>query len=1313
MPSMSGPGARPAEAADGGLVHVTLLGRFQVEHGGRLAGPWPRPSARRLCALVMLSPSLRLGRAAAGEALFPDLAPPAAANALRRALSMARDALSGLGDPGASLLQADRALIWAAPGRAEVDLVTHERSLRDALAMPPGSARQRALSDALKETATLLEDEPHAEWALRRRDELEVLRQRARLELARDRARGTGGANEVLAAWESCLAHEPSSEEAATALVRAYTARSNWQAAHRTYEMCRRALAELGLVPSTGLEEAYRAALIAGELGPPAEALRQPPAPGHQERRLATVLMAQLSGTWQRAEAFAAEEVRVAVEAAISTAIADIQRFGGTVTSVSGSGVVGLFGAPETHEDDPERAVRAAGRLVRDISAMADDGRTAGPVLWARAGVETGHVVVGPLAGTPYGATGPVLEIASALQAAAVPGSVLVGPATRAATENVFTWGTTEVLALPGPNGAVNGSYLGAVRSRPGARRHGFRATPLVGRAAEREVVEEVLHELTAGRGAALVVVGEPGLGKTRLVEECRKRYMDWVRSAPGRLPLWLAGRCLSYNSSSPYGLYAQLFFDWAGAGPDEVKTATDALERAMRAVFGRRSEHVDFMAHMMGLRRDVPGHLSPEALQRTVFAAVKSVIYQLTRAGPVVVALEDMHWADPISVRLTAELAQLVQTSPLLVLMTQRPEPSPPGPHLEAGITEKLDGTHRHLELSPLTPEDERRLAEHLLGPHAGSAEIAIVCENADGNPLFVEERFTSLVERGALVKSTGPVWALAGDAPVVLPGALERLVRARVDRLAPACQEVVVTAAVMGLEFSGPALEAVTGTNDQLPAILADLCAGGLLVPVGSGPEPLYRFRHALIHEAVYAGLLRPQRARLHARAAWALESASAERLAEVAAVLAHHFAEGGEDKRACHYYLLAARHAAGHFAVDEAVRCFRRALAFIDDDDAMMSEAVAVRAELGDVLWRSSRFDEARDVFHEALRRATDEDLVGRARLQVRLGRVEAEAFYKTTDQTRASAALRAFAAVEELLGEHPEVHGPTAVDIWLEAQVDGLANYYNQHDDQAGAAAVLARARPLAEAHGSPVRLAGLYAHLSFLAARQARFRITEATLAPARLGTGLEPHLSENEAAYCLGCFGALLVWTEALDEAQELMSRAAARAERANDPLGLSWCLRDLSVIAVRRHDIATARRRAEQTLAVAAGVGDLMHTAGAKAVLTWVAWQEGRPDEVLRLGSEVLALWREISVTYHFQALCLWPMLAVHLDMGNIDEAQRCARQMLDASQVRFPDDLERLLRRALQDAGRDGKAKAASRLAKALARARELHYT
>ncbi len=895
--------------------------------------------------------------------------------------------------------------IWIAQDiPVEIDFVSHEAALRSALSMGPG-LRDAALSLALTEDGVLLEDEPYADWAVRPREALELLRQRARLELARDRMSGPGQAqpHAVASAWENCLSHDPASEEAASALMHIYAASGRQALVATTYERARAALEELGLRASPALENARRTTIGIGASAFGADddnstAFMRSPGSLKHEQRLITALFAELTppiGIGQRLDP---EDLRDAVGGALARVIAEVETMRGTVTSVSGAGLVAMFGAPEAHEDDPERAVRAGCRALSAIGGDSHDDGTGQFSL--RIGIETGRAVVGPLtAGSApnYAAVGEVVVIAAALQSTARTGTVLVGPATRAAAEDVFEWGPSEEVA-PSPLAKPLTCYY---VEHPKARRSGYHGgqrgqARLVDRQEELRALGEALRAALAGKGSVVLLVGEAGLGKTRLVQECRKRFTAWVGAGTGRLPLWLEGHGASYTSSIPYGLYQQLLSSLIGVAPEEDESVVDpAFRRAMRAIFGKEVEDVDFLAHMLGIgpRQGLRGlvGLSPEALQQATFAAVRALVARLAEAGPTVLVLEDLHWADPTSLRLTEELADIAAASALLVLATRRPELASGELALQGSLRSKGVCQVHRIDLSPLPAGDERELARSLVGGTIGREVIDAVCTNTEGNPLFLEERFSSLVESGALFTDEGR-WSVRPAPGAPVPDVLERLVRTRIDRLEAGLRNVITAASVLGREFAISSLLAVTDLEGSLPEALGQLCTAGLLSEVRRAPEPVYRFRHALIQEATYDGLLRRQRRELHARAAWGLESLAADRLVEVASVLGHHYATAGEHERAVHHLAVAGDYATSIFANDEAVACYERALAIIERPGASTGQrdaSVTMRAKLAQTLQYTGKYAKAREVLAEALRLSAPDNPLQAARLYARVG------------------------------------------------------------------------------------------------------------------------------------------------------------------------------------------------------------------------------------------------------------------------------------------------------------------------------------
>jgi adenylate cyclase len=1235
-------------------VQVGLLGPFNVCQDGRVAGPWPRPTARRLCQFVLVSPGKRVSRDLVSEELFGDLDPRAAARAVSKALSMARAALTALNDP---LLEADLTHIWAAPD-VTIDAEAHEAALRAALDIRPGHERDRQLTMALKDERELLADEPYAAWAMAPRDRLETLRQTARLTLARDRSMGAGERSRaaVTAAWQDCFEHDPGCEEAAIALMRARPGRER---AALIFERCAAALDQLGLKPSAPLEDAFAAA--AAEPG-------QHRGAAPEELRTVTVLSAEVS-----AAGLGLESLRELVASSLAAVIGEVESLGGCVTSVSGSGLQAVFGAPSAHEDDPERALRAAFRALAATKRRA-----------MRIGIETGTAILGSIGGgsrVEYAPVGEVVSTATALQALASAGQALVGPVTRAAAGQLFTW--TGSVDLPG---GITGVYLGS--PRPGARGRPLGlggSGPLAGRRDELGELDAAFRDATRGEGSVVVVTGEPGLGKTRLVEEFHKRLVG----GRGRPPLWLEGRGTSYASSTPYSLYQQLLAYVCGVTPDLPESVVrPALERTLARIKGS-DDLFPPLARMMGLPAGAAmGRKTPREIHRATFAAWERLMTGLLAISPAILVLEDLHWADPTSRQLTEQLAELTAHRPLLMIITTRPHP------------EGMPGA-REIRLSPLAEDAERALASSLVGPGATPDILDAVLSNVEGNPLFLEERLSSLLETGALVRENGAL-RLNPEMPQGVPQVLERLVRSRVDRLSPAARDAVRHACVLGFEFPLSLLAAVCAVEGPLEVVLDELRAKDILRDVDGLPEPAFRFRHALIQEATYSGLPRAERRLLHGRAAWALEAAHDGRLEDVAALLGRHFAAAGEPGRAVTYLEMAGDQATSAFANDEAIASYRSALAIVDERPAGdAGAAVDLRAKLANVLWRIGRFDQAREAFEEALGLPDNGDTLRTAHLWTRLGRLEMA-------YGRYDAAEKAYDAAEALLGDDPGSQGAAVAEEWLEMMIDGRASLYgvNGHPDRALAA--LEAVRPVLETTGSPGRKFSYYSNLVFGRTRLAGNRVEDRDIADMRQALAAARLTGEEKDAGYATYFLGWVQWLDGdLDAAEELLRQALEMGERIGESLLIWDAVLGLARNGVRRDDTVAVRGFGRRALAIATATGTSWQLDEARACLAWLAWRERRPEYVLTLAGEIADDDKHL-----YGWIYLWPLLAIQLDSGRLDDAVAAARALLDPERHRLPDPIESALDEAIAAWDTGHQDQAAKRLAAAVTLAREHRY-
>ena len=450
-------------------------------------------------------------------------------------------------------------------------------------------------------------------------------------------------------------------------------------------------------------------------------------------------------------------------------------------------------------------------------------------------------------------------------------------------------------------------------------------------------------------------------------------------------------------------------------------------------------------------------------------------------------------------------------------------------------------------------------------MGDGTSQEVLDTVLASADGNPLFLEERLSSLLETSALVREHG-AWRLSRAAGAQVPQALERMVRSRVDRLSPAARDAVRPASVLGTEFPLSLLAAVCAAGEPLDAALDELRARDLLHEVAGRAEPVYRFRHALIQEATYNGLLRAERRLLHGRAAWALEAAADGRTDEVAAVLGRHFAAAGEPERALRYYEIAGDHATASFANDEAISSFRAALAIAGEGEA----AVELQAKLANVLWRTQRRGQAREAFQAGLRAVPAGDTLRRAHLLTRLGRLE-------VSDSHYEAAWAAYDAAEDLLGGNPEEMDAATVEEWLELMVDGRACQYTTEHQVEQALATLDAVRPVID-RGSAVRKHGYYFHLAMARVAQNRFRVDETDLDNARRSLAAALEAEEKDVGYATFFLARFLLLHGDLAEAQDHLEHSLALAERIGETGLRAYSLLGLAMAALRRHDIAEVR---------------------------------------------------------------------------------------------------------------------------------------
>ncbi|HEV8340120.1 MAG TPA: ABC transporter substrate-binding protein, partial [bacterium] len=697
------------------------------------------------------------------------------------------------------------------------------------------------------------------------------------------------------------------------------------------------------------------------------------------ERKILTVLAADLTGSTPLGERLDAEEVKLIVGEIVGRFIQIVEAWGGTIKDIAGDGVLALFGAPVAHEDDAERAVRAGLQIAQEAARYGEEVARAWGVagLGVRVGVHTGPVVLGSMTfggDDQRAAFGDTVNTTARLQAAASPNTVLVGETTKRLIEPLFTWGPQQRPELKGKVEAV--AAYEATGARAASRKvRGLEGvqTNFVGRQSEMRASRAVMDAVFEGSGRVLFIIGEPGIGKSRLSLELRELF-ERAPSTQGR-PLWLEGRCVSYGESLPYWPYRDLMREWLGVGDYEPELRVRvALRRQIEHLFpGRALEIYPYLGAMLGLALEPDAaarlaQLSPEALQYRTFEVVRALIERLAADGPVAVMIEDLHWADATSLQLTESLLSLTESSALLLVFAQRLERDHPSWTVKEQAGREFPHRTHELALEPLGGDADRDLLAALVPPGVLPAALAErILSHAEGNPFYLEELVRTLVDSGALVRE-GEGWRFLHDAPVSIPQTVEKVILARIDRLQPHDRQVLTAAAVLGRRFSLSHLEGVSGGNGAVRDALHELQRLDLLRESRRWPQPEYRFKHALIQEAAYRTLLGDQRARLHRGAAEWLERQHEEHAEEVFGLLAHHWLAARDEDKAMAYLLRAGDKARQEYALDEAIGHYRALLPLMERRGEAQ-EIALVLFKLALALHTSLRFAEAHQVYQQA--------------------------------------------------------------------------------------------------------------------------------------------------------------------------------------------------------------------------------------------------------------------------------------------------------------------------------------------------------
>ena len=706
-----------------------------------------------------------------------------------------------------------------------------------------------------------------------------------------------------------------------------------------------------------------------------------------EERKVVTVLFADVTGSTALTERLDPERIRAIMARFFSAMSGIVAHHGGTVEKFIGDEVMAVFGLPIAHEDDPERAVRAAVEMQAEAPRVS-------PGLEIRIGLNTGEVLANPQAVEKgeFMVTGDAVNVAARLRSVAEPGTTVVGERTYRRSEWMAEYEDRGPLQLKGKTEAVRAWRLRSLRTEP-AQRGGLRS-PLVGRESDLAVLRGLLQRVVHERRPHLVtVLGLPGVGKSRLFEELAAAHPEAVVRV---------GRSLPYGTTSMWAVAEILRADCGILRSDALAVASDKLRTRLEELFaqeraGERAAVSTQLSRLLalGAREEVA---RVEDARDELYWALRRFVEALAASGPLFLAFEDAHSADAAVLDLIDSLAGTA-TGPILLLCLARPELLELRPGWAGGKR-----NHTSLVLEPLAEDETHALIQRLLSTTQVPVQVHDAISRAGGNPLFIEEILRMLLDRGTLVRSDGQ-WEVGTPLAVMVPDSVQGVITARLDQLGREEKTTALDASVLGKDFWVGALEAISGQSPEtIDPLLRTLVEKDFLFERAASRlagQREFTFKHMLIHDVAYSVVPKAARAEKHRAFGVWLERTLGERGEEFADLLAFHWLQAtrlaeevgappdDSGRKAMHYALLAARKAARVYANEQAIVHFQTAQALAASLGAEAERVAAIEGR-ADAYALQARWGEASSLYQEALDYHLQHgNVVGQAKVQSRMG------------------------------------------------------------------------------------------------------------------------------------------------------------------------------------------------------------------------------------------------------------------------------------------------------------------------------------
>jgi len=643
------------------------------------------------------------------------------------------------------------------------------------------------------------------------------------------------------------------------------------------------------------------------------------------ERKQVTVMFCDTEGFSALSEKLGPEKVYSTMDEIFEMLIHKVNEFGGTVNKMTGDGVMALFGAPIALEDAPQRAIRSALAIQREIAGYSDrtKAETGDHALMMRIGIHTGPVVVGSLGNdlrVEFTAVGDTVNLASRMEGLAEPGTVYVTEDTFKLAEGLFRFEALGERQVKGKEAPVKAYRVIA----PSTRRTRFDVsaerglTPFLGRERELELLIDGLDRAKSGRGQAFSIMGEAGVGKSRLLYEFRKAIANEDIT-------FIEGRCLSYSTNVAYhpiiDLLKATYEIHEGDSDDRIK---EKVKRWLKEQGIDEASTLPFVLEMLSVKDSGIDalNLSPEARKDKTLEALRRIVLKGSEMRPMVVAVEDLHWVDRSSEEAFKDMLDAISGAQLLLIFTYRPE----FVHTWGGKS-----YHNQVNLNRLSNRETLAMAAYILGTEVMGEDLQeLILNKTEGIPFFVEEFMKSLKDLGMIEWRDSGYYLAKDIQEVAIPSTIQEVIMARVDSLPDGAKRVLQTGSAIGREFSCELIKRVTGipTSEMTPH-LSVLRDSELLYERGIFPQATYIFRHALTQEVAYDSLLQKKKQEIHEKIGQIIEELYSDRIEEFYEMLAYHYSKSGNLEKTYQYLKLSADKASRRYANRESFYFYREAV------------------------------------------------------------------------------------------------------------------------------------------------------------------------------------------------------------------------------------------------------------------------------------------------------------------------------------------------------------------------------------------------